>query len=345
MHYACILLSLQASDEAVQRVLLVDVVNLLALDGIYADQVRHVLDSSEVWAAYKGQRHDLFLPAGGSSADGVVGLLRGPEAARFALPAPVQAPAAHPDVIPVAKQQGFPPGPVSEVPSAPSQDQAYHVSKGILNAQVKLEDPAGGKGAVPAEEEEEEAASVDEQVRAIPTEMGRDSIEPAEQGVGIAPSQQDETRYPSGSVSGRRAVQSAQTSSNQKDVMNNNNNGSIVGDLQENATMSVASAKSEQEATTPRHVEPPPVPAAPPAGDVGGGNRSKEERGKDPTAAPSPASSSSAGGGGDPSPYSSSSSKMGSLSPGPTSAATRQEALSPTKAYHDPLSALGDHPQ
>lgn len=79
----------EASDEAVQRVLFVDVINLLALEGAYASQVRAVLDASEVWAAYRGQKHDLFLPAGGSSAvHGVAGLLRGPETARFALPAP-----------------------------------------------------------------------------------------------------------------------------------------------------------------------------------------------------------------------------------------------------------------
>ena len=84
----------EASDEAVQRVLFVDVINLMALEGQYANQVRSVLDVSEIWAAYRGQRHDLFLPSGGTATHGVVGLLKGPEKARFALPAPEPASAA-----------------------------------------------------------------------------------------------------------------------------------------------------------------------------------------------------------------------------------------------------------
>ena len=77
-----------------QRVLFVDVINLMALEGQYANQVRSVLDVSEIWAAYRGQRHDLFLPSGGTATHGVVGLLKGPEKARFALPAPEPASAA-----------------------------------------------------------------------------------------------------------------------------------------------------------------------------------------------------------------------------------------------------------
>lgn len=80
---------MQASDAAVQRVLYVDVINLLSLEGAYSEQVRAILDASDVWAAYRGQRHDLFLPSTGTGRTaGVAGLLRGPEAARFALPAP-----------------------------------------------------------------------------------------------------------------------------------------------------------------------------------------------------------------------------------------------------------------
>ena len=30
-------------------------------------QVNRLLDESEVWQAYRGQRHDLFLPAGASA--------------------------------------------------------------------------------------------------------------------------------------------------------------------------------------------------------------------------------------------------------------------------------------
>lgn len=50
-----------------ERVLTVSVLHLLAADGPYAAGVAVLLDQSEVWAAYRDQRHDLFLPAGDSS--------------------------------------------------------------------------------------------------------------------------------------------------------------------------------------------------------------------------------------------------------------------------------------
>ena len=50
-----------------ERVLTVSVLHLLAADGPYAAGVADLLDQSEVWAAYRDQRHDLFLPAGDSS--------------------------------------------------------------------------------------------------------------------------------------------------------------------------------------------------------------------------------------------------------------------------------------
>ena len=46
---------MQDRDEAVQRVLYVDVLNFLTLEGAYAPEVRALLDPSEVWAAYRGQ--------------------------------------------------------------------------------------------------------------------------------------------------------------------------------------------------------------------------------------------------------------------------------------------------
>lgn len=57
-----------------------------------------MLDASEVWQAYHNQRHDLFLPAGASTAAGasVAGLLKGPETVHFALPAPPT----HQDALP-----------------------------------------------------------------------------------------------------------------------------------------------------------------------------------------------------------------------------------------------------
>lgn len=72
-------------DQAVLHVLMVDVLNLLA-DNL---EVRSVLEESPVWAAYRGQKHDLYLPASGvDEGAGAAGLLKGAEALKFALPAP-----------------------------------------------------------------------------------------------------------------------------------------------------------------------------------------------------------------------------------------------------------------
>ena len=50
-----------------ERVLAVEVLRLLAGEGAYGSQVAAQLDASEVWAAYRDQRHDLFLPAGATA--------------------------------------------------------------------------------------------------------------------------------------------------------------------------------------------------------------------------------------------------------------------------------------
>ncbi|CAD7701733.1 unnamed protein product, partial [Ostreobium quekettii] len=78
----------QQRDLAVLRVLAVDVLNLLAEEGAYGARVAEILDASDVWLAYRDQKHDLFLPSGATEGTGVVGLLQGSEVARFALPAP-----------------------------------------------------------------------------------------------------------------------------------------------------------------------------------------------------------------------------------------------------------------
>lgn len=122
-------------DASVQRVLYVDVLNLLALDGgsgapgAPGERVRTTLDASDVWAAYRGQRHDLFLPAGGSHASGVAGLLQGPEASRFALPPALMpppppqqlapAPAAAPAATAGAQKQAPPQAPAPAVVQQP----------------------------------------------------------------------------------------------------------------------------------------------------------------------------------------------------------------------------------
>lgn len=78
----------QQRDMAVQRVLAVDVLKLMAEEGLHGMRVEELLDASEVWQAYKHQKHDLFLPSGATAESGVVGLLEGSTVARFALPAP-----------------------------------------------------------------------------------------------------------------------------------------------------------------------------------------------------------------------------------------------------------------
>ena len=80
-----------ANDEGIQRVLYVDIIRLLELEGAHMEKVRKILDDSPVWAAYRGQSHELFLPVGGSSAalqgSGLVGLLQGSDSTRFMLSA------------------------------------------------------------------------------------------------------------------------------------------------------------------------------------------------------------------------------------------------------------------
>jgi DnaJ family protein C protein 13 len=76
-----------AEQEAqVQRALAVDVLTALAEEGAYGPQVAALLAGSEVWSAYRGQRHDMFLPSGATADSGVVGLLTAGDTARYALP-------------------------------------------------------------------------------------------------------------------------------------------------------------------------------------------------------------------------------------------------------------------
>ncbi|KAK9807966.1 hypothetical protein WJX73_008492 [Symbiochloris irregularis] len=57
-------------DEAVERVVAVEVLHLLAAEGLHAQAVQELLGQSEVWRAYKDQKHDLFLPAGATQQGG-----------------------------------------------------------------------------------------------------------------------------------------------------------------------------------------------------------------------------------------------------------------------------------
>eukprot|EP00890_Picochlorum_soloecismus_P001518 jgi/Picsp_1/2367/NSC_05830-R1_dnaj homolog subfamily c member 13 len=67
-----------ADEIAVTRVLCIDVVNLLTVDGTHSQQINALLSKSAVWEAYKGQKHDLFLPSFINQGKSLVGLLEKP---------------------------------------------------------------------------------------------------------------------------------------------------------------------------------------------------------------------------------------------------------------------------
>ncbi|CAN0900814.1 DnaJ homolog subfamily C GRV2 [Linum grandiflorum] len=55
---------------------ILQVLHAFATEGAHCSKVRELLDSSEIWHAYKDQKHDLFLPSSAqSSAAGVAGLI------------------------------------------------------------------------------------------------------------------------------------------------------------------------------------------------------------------------------------------------------------------------------
>ncbi|XP_058111724.1 dnaJ homolog subfamily C GRV2 isoform X2 [Magnolia sinica] len=64
------------SEASVGRVLAIEVLHAFATEGAHCTKVREVLDASDVWSAYKDQKHDLFLPSNAqSAAAGVAGLI------------------------------------------------------------------------------------------------------------------------------------------------------------------------------------------------------------------------------------------------------------------------------
>lgn len=58
---------MQERAESMERVLAVELLHLLAADGVYGTQVAEQLNASKVWHAYRDQKHDLFLPAGATA--------------------------------------------------------------------------------------------------------------------------------------------------------------------------------------------------------------------------------------------------------------------------------------
>lgn len=64
------------SEASIGRVLAIEVLHAFATEGAYCTKVRSILNASDVWNAYKDQRHDLFLPSNAqTSPAGVAGLI------------------------------------------------------------------------------------------------------------------------------------------------------------------------------------------------------------------------------------------------------------------------------
>ncbi|GAV86253.1 DnaJ domain-containing protein/DUF4339 domain-containing protein [Cephalotus follicularis] len=64
------------SEASIGRVLAIEVLHALATEGAHCTKVRDILNASDVWSAYKDQKHDLFLPSNAqSAAAGVAGLI------------------------------------------------------------------------------------------------------------------------------------------------------------------------------------------------------------------------------------------------------------------------------
>ncbi|XP_057415309.1 dnaJ homolog subfamily C GRV2 isoform X2 [Lotus japonicus] len=79
------------SEASIGRVLAIEVLHAFATEGAHCTKVRELLNNSDVWSAYKDQRHDLFLPSNAqSAAAGIAGLIENSSSSRltYALTAP-----------------------------------------------------------------------------------------------------------------------------------------------------------------------------------------------------------------------------------------------------------------
>ncbi|KAJ6355597.1 hypothetical protein OIU77_006061 [Salix suchowensis] len=86
------------SEASIGRVLAIEVLHAFATEGAHCYKVREILNASDVWGAYKDQKHDLFLPSSAqSAAAGVAGLIENSSSRlTYALPAPPQPPQGRP---------------------------------------------------------------------------------------------------------------------------------------------------------------------------------------------------------------------------------------------------------
>ncbi|GMI97704.1 GRAVITROPISM DEFECTIVE 2, modified transport to the vacuole 12, KATAMARI2 [Hibiscus trionum] len=80
------------SEASIGRVLAIEVLHAFAAEGAHCIKVREILNASDVWSAYKDQKHDLFLPSNAqSAAAGVAGLIESSSSRLvYALTAPPQ---------------------------------------------------------------------------------------------------------------------------------------------------------------------------------------------------------------------------------------------------------------
>ncbi|XP_024523013.1 dnaJ homolog subfamily C GRV2 isoform X1 [Selaginella moellendorffii] len=78
------------SEASVGRVLAVEILRAFGEEGAHSARVQEILNLSEVWNAYKDQKHDLFLPSNSQmAAAGIAGLIEGSTAGvTYSLPAP-----------------------------------------------------------------------------------------------------------------------------------------------------------------------------------------------------------------------------------------------------------------
>ncbi|GMH03116.1 hypothetical protein Nepgr_004955 [Nepenthes gracilis] len=81
------------SEASIGRVLAIEVLHAFATEGAHCTRVLEILNASDVWKAYKDQRHDLFLPSNAQSAAGVAGLIESSSSSlTYALTGPSQPP-------------------------------------------------------------------------------------------------------------------------------------------------------------------------------------------------------------------------------------------------------------
>lgn len=94
-HGLCTQMKWNESEASIGRVLAVEVLHAFATEGAHCAKVCDILNSSDVWSAYKDQKHDLFLPSNAqSAAAGVAGLIESSSSRlTYALTAPQPQPA------------------------------------------------------------------------------------------------------------------------------------------------------------------------------------------------------------------------------------------------------------